>query len=244
MEDAMPVKPVVLFVTMLCVASFASNQLTFSKDTVHVRSYNETDSLRISNRIDSLIVIDSICFKWKIGSVTQKGRLGMNVDTPVVGTIYPKQYVGYFQAETKKGSDTSFFFTKDLSGGQIMVRSKNSINLVRFLFGTCLYCAGVAKVKYRADNFYISAVFVNNRKGRDSVCFTGPVSALFSSGTVQEKNITPKAFAGNPSGNMQFSLLGRKRVASEKTNSGKKEPFNLYISKSKKIPGITKKNLK
>jgi hypothetical protein len=239
----MSIRSSLLLIAFQCVASFASNQLMFSRDTVHIWDYYRTDSLRIVNRNDSTVLIDSICFMWKIDNVTQKGRLGMNIDTLIPGSSITGQYVGYYQAETKKGSDTSFFYAKDHLDHQITLQSKKTISLVHFMFGTCLYCAGILEQQSKTGIFHINAVFVNNRKERDTVCFIGPTSALVSSGIVHQRTTTATEFMKSSPGNTLFSLSGRKLAASEKNWNKKSRSINLYFSKSGKKTSISKKSL-
>jgi hypothetical protein len=231
----MSIRQSILSIAFLCVSSFASNQLIFSKDTIHIPEYKKSDSLRITNSVDSAISIDSICFTWKIDNVTQDGRLGMNIFEPYNIYSSPSPYVGYELAKVKEGSDTSFYFTEDnITGRHIVVEPKRTLDLIRFEFGKSLYCSGMPVEQSKSGVFTINAVFVNNRKGRDTVYFTGPTYALLSSGTIAPRAGNTTASGKSFTGNLFFSASGRKCAVSGENACQKLKTVNLYFSKSGK----------
>jgi hypothetical protein len=212
----------------------ASSQLTFLKDSITVLHYHQSDSLRIKSMVDTVISIDSICFTWKKDYMTQKELIGMSFDT--VNDVGKSAHCGAFDlAKQKPHSDTSFYYAFE-DKNRILIKPRKTILLANFAFGRCLFCAGVAIGKTASGNFSIKTVFVNNKKGRDTVYFVGAISDLYSSGVRGDIAVVPRREEEKFSTGQAFLASGRRMPTVRNTAVVKKMPANAYFIESKKIP--------
>ena len=166
-----------LIVAVMGIESFASDQCTFSKDTVEFREpHYSNDRLSIRNTTDSVVSIDTIRFTWEIDGVRQSEPIGMEF-------FRGSEDMWYMVPQVIERPDTSFCYYTGIYNQEMVIEPHGLIDLSNFLFGHCIGCVGVLRGQWSDGEVSIRTAFINNRSGRDTVVFVGKVSAMISSGT-------------------------------------------------------------
>jgi hypothetical protein len=233
----MYLKSFIFVIAFMSMQSVASPQLTFSKDTVKFDQAFVRDTLFIKNLTDSNISIDTIHYTWRINGNRQTYEIGMAFDSinPASGK---SAWFAYSIQQVTKTSDTSFRIciadTVHYGGKRIGINPRKSLALIDFEFGSCILCAGISKAQSGSGNVSIKMVFVNNKRGRDTVTFTGPVSALVTTGVLKNNAGNSRALPKEPPRKENFMASGRKIANQERLRNGKMNPAGGHVIKYSK----------
>ncbi|MBN1761355.1 MAG: hypothetical protein JW863_23735 [Chitinispirillaceae bacterium] len=227
-------------VTILCSMSIASDQLSFSKDTVSLHIYPVANILTIKNVSDSVISIDTIFYSWKINKITQYNPIGLEIETLYTENGYAKNYVRYRNAYTQETSDSTFYFDVNIEEQQIIISPGDSLVFENIKFGNCIGCVQVSKKQMRYDSVSIHTIFKNNQGGTDTVEFIGMGSDLVTSISMLYTVKQPSTSADLPQQKSTVLASGRKIENPHNRKTRRTPAANLYLTTSGRGPIIVK----
>ena len=224
-------------ITIMCIKSIASDQLTFSSDTVEFKRRVNMDWLYITNNTDSVVSIDTLHFNWEIYGVRQSEPIGIAFSMGMEGVMYDISKI-------IEMPDTSFcFYTKMWQyAPDIIIQPHEKKMFDEFMFGSHIGVLGVLREKWSDGNVSIRMTFINNQSGRDTVIFVGDISDLISSGVIPDNAGCFRMSTERTPEKDIFLVSGRKIIISGRMNNRKLIPCNLYFTKSGRAP-ITVNNI-
>ncbi len=222
-----------LLIPVIFITAAASNQLTFSKDTVEFNDpHFSSNYMNIRNNTDSVVHFDTILYTWHIDGKKQVEAIGMEFD----GCMY-------FAPDAIRRSDTSFYFLETGWPRSLEIKARELLNISRLSFGHCVGCSGVLN-RQRAltgsGRVSIRTVFINNKAGRDTVVFVGLTSYLISSDVIRNDASHFRSSPEHLRTHGKYLLSGRKTGISGKIHDRAQNPSNVYIVKAGKVSIILK----
>ena len=227
-------------ITIMCIKSIASDQLTFLQDTVEFKK----QSLFITNKTDYVVSIDTLHFTWELDGVKQSAPMGTSFLMYHINDIN-REFIDYPFHEIIERPDTSFCFYAKIENQEIMFQPHEQIVFSEFFFGrTVVGYSGVLRGQRSNGNVSIRMTYINNQSGRDTVIFVGNISDMFFGGVIHNNAACFRISKERTLEKDIFLLSGRKMTISGKINNRKLIPCNLYFTKSGRVPIAVNKFLR